>query len=97
MPYDKENMGRKEMCQVMCWYVDIQSHKLYAAHWNVKLSKDILDKRKCVKTCVGIWMFNHTNYMLHIGMSNWVATYLTRRKQVLIVISLMFILLQDMK
>ena len=61
------------------------------------MTKRILNEKKCVKTCVGIWMINHTNYMPHIGMSNWVVTYLTRRKQVLIVMGLMFILLQDMK
>ena len=58
MPYDKENKGRKEMCQVMCRYVDVQSHKLYATHRNVKLSSNILDKKKASLVVIGLMIIS---------------------------------------
>ena len=77
MPYDKENIEWKEMCQDMCWYMDVQSHKLNAAHWNIKLSRDILDKKKTSFDCHG---FN-----VHLTSRHEVAIkhqhkYTTRRR-----------------
>jgi hypothetical protein len=43
--------------------------------------KVVMNKKKYVKTSVAIWMFYNANYVPYITKTNWIASYLTRRKE----------------